>query len=294
MHLATALLVFLIAISFPARAAIRVIDDTNEAVTLDTAARRIVSLAPNLTELLFSAGAGAHIIATVDYSDHPSPARSIPRIGQSGSINIESVLVLKPDLIVAWASGNPRQAVARLRQVGLPVYLAQPRRLEDIARTLRQLGRLAATEATADAQAERFMARYRALSARYAGRSPVRVFYQVLDPQLITVNGNHLISEILRLCGGLNVFATLPVLAPVVNEEAVFKVDPQAIIAGGTDSDWSAWQMHWRDRSTITAVKRNALYRIPADLIHRDTLRVLDGAEQVCEAIEDARNHLRD
>lgn len=289
MRIVAALIVFLFGASLQARESIRVVDDTGDAVVLDAPARRIVSLAPNLTELLFDAGAGGQIVGAVDYSDYPPPARAIPRIGGSGSIDFERVISLKPDLIIAWASGNPRRTVERLRRFGLPVYLAQPRRLEDIARTLERLGKLAGTDAIARTKADQFTRRLQALSARYAGRPPIRVFYQILDPQLITVNGKHLISEILRICGGENVFATLPVLAPVVNEEAVLKADPEAIIAGGVDENWDAWRAHWRERATLTAVKRNALYRIPADLIHRDTLRVLDGAERVCAAIEDAR-----
>ena len=264
-------------------------DDTGAVVNLATAAQRIVSLAPNLTELLFSAGAGARIVATVEYSDYPAQALGIRRIGGSGGIDVERIVALKPDLIVAWASGNSQRVVARLRHLGLPVYLAQPRRLDDIALNLERLGRLAGTETVAHAESERFIARYRALAARYADQRPVRVFYQVLDPQLITVNGDHLVNQIIRLCGGVNVFATLPVLAPVVSEEAVLKADPEAIIAGGTEADWRVWLAHWRERAAMTAVKRDALYFIPADLIHRDTVRVLDGAERVCAALEDAR-----
>lgn len=267
----------------------RVVDDLGGTIVLDVPARRIVSLAPNLTELLFSAGAGPRIVGTVEYSDYPVSARSIPRIGRSGSIDLEHIVSLKPDLVVAWASGNPPKAIARLRQFGFPVYVVQSRHLEDIARTLEHLGALAGTGKIAQIQADRFSRGFHRLAARFSGRTPVRVFYQVLDPQLITVNGQHLISEILRICGGVNVFGALPVLAPVVNEEAVLQADPDAIIAAGVDADWNAWQAHWRARTTLTAVRNNALYRISADLIHRDTLRVLDGAEQVCEAIEDAR-----
>jgi len=275
--------------SLQAHATGRVADDLGGTIALDVPARRIVSLAPNLTELLFSAGAGSWIVGTVEYSDYPPPARSIPRIGRSGSINLERIAALKPDLVVAWASGNSPKAIAGLREFGFPVYVVQPRHLKDIVRTLEHLGELAGTEKIAQAQAEGFSRRFHALAARFADRAPVRVFYQILDPQLITVNGQHLISEILRICGGVNVFDTLPVLAPVVNEEAVLKADPDAIIAAGVDADWNAWLAHWQTRPALTAVRNHALYRISADLIHRDTLRVLDGAAQVCEAIEDAR-----
>jgi iron complex transport system substrate-binding protein len=270
--------------------AVSVKDDAGGVVTLTAPAQRIVSLAPNVTELLFSAGAGDRIVATVEYSDYPPPARALPRVGGSAGIDFEAVVALKPDLIVGWASGNPAQTVARLRELGFPVYLVQTHRLEDVARNVERLGRLAGTEQAARAASARFVKRYHALAARYADRPPVRVFYQVLDPQLITVNGAHLISQVLRLCGGENVFAALPVLAPVVNEEAVLKADPEAIVAGGSEKEWRIWRAHWRSRTGMTAVRRGALYRIPPDLIHRDTLRVLDGAERVCWALDDARS----
>jgi iron complex transport system substrate-binding protein len=259
--------VLLIVISCPVGAAVSAVDDTGQVVTLAAPARRIVSLAPN----------------------YPAQARTIRRIGGSGGIDYESIVALRPDLIVAWASGTPPRTVTRLRRLGFPVYLAQSRRLDDIALNLERLGQLVGTETIARAASKRFILHYQALAARYADRSPVSVFYQVLDPQLITVNDDHLVNQIIRLCGGVNVFATLPVLAPVVDEEAVLKADPQAIVAGGTDKEWRAWQAHWRERATLAAVKRGALYFIPADLIHRDTLRVLDGAERLCEALEDAR-----
>lgn len=289
MRVSPALFIVLFVVSWSADAAIRLKDDTGHAITLAAPARRIVSLAPNVTELLFSAGAGERIVGTVEYSDYPAAARAIPRVGGSSGINFESVVALKPDLIVSWAGGNSKRTIARLRNLGFPVFETRSRRLDDIAHDLLQLGRLAGTESVARAASKRFIERYHALAARYAGRPPLRVFYQVLDRQLITVNGEHLISQVLRLCGGVNVFAALPTLAPVVNEEAVLELDPEAIVAGGTDKDWSLWRKHWRERTTMTAVKRGALYLIPADLIHRNTPRVLDGADRICRALQDAR-----
>lgn len=289
MRVLSALLVLAGGICSAAADAISVKDDVGNVVTLAAPARRIVSLAPNVTELLFSAGAGSRIAATSEYSDYPPPARALPRIGGSAGVDFEAVVALKPDLIVGWASGNPAGAVARLRELGFPVYLVQAHRIEDIAGNVERLGRLAGTEKDARAASARFIERYHALAARYAHRPPLRVFYQVLDPQLITVNGAHLISRVLRLCGGVNIFASLPVLAPVVSEEAVLRADPQVIVAGGGEKQWRVWRARWRTRAGLSAVRGGALYLIPADLIDRDTLRILDGAERVCRALDDAR-----
>jgi iron complex transport system substrate-binding protein len=268
---------------------IKVTDDVGNTVMLLAPARRIVSLAPHAVELLFAAGAGAQVIATVDYSDYPPAARKIPRIGGSSGLDVERIVALKPDLIVAWASGNPRRTIEQLRSLGFVIYLTEPRHLADIARNLEQLGRLAGTEPVAREEARQFTARYRALTAQYAQRPRLRVFYQVLDPLLITVNREHLISEVLQLCGGENIFAALPLLAPAVSEEAVLAANPEVIIAGGTEEGWRPWQARWRERTELKATNRDALYFIPADRLHRHGPRVLDGVEQLCAALDDAR-----
>lgn len=268
---------------------VSVTDDVGQTIALPRPAERIVSLAPHVTELLFAAGAGSRVVATSEFSDFPPAARGIPRIGGSGGFDLERIVALKPNLVIGWASGNPRRAVERLQSLGMTVYLTEPRHIADIERDLEHLGRLAGTESAAHDAAQRFAAGYRALAERYSKRPTVRVFYQVLDPLLMTVNGEHLISEILRMCGGENVFASLPVLAPAVAEEAVLAADPEAIVAGGTDDGWRTWEPRWRAHRHLKAVQRGALYFIPADELHRHTPRVLQGAERLCVALDDAR-----
>lgn len=271
---------------------IRVTDDAGNEINLPAPARRIISLAPHTAELLFAAGAGSYLVATAEHSDFPPAARSLPRIGGSSGVDVERIVALKPDLIVGWESGNSRRTLDQLRSLGVPLYLSEPRHLGDIARNLEHLGKLAGTEAIAAEEAARFGAQRRALAARYANRPNVRVFYQVLDPLLITINGSHLVSEILHVCGGENIFTALPVLAPAVSEEAVIKANPDAIVAVGTETTWRSWQARWRARTHMMAIKADALYYIPADLLHRHTPRVLHGAERVCVALDDARTKL--
>jgi len=284
-------LVALVALAAPAAGApaIAVEDDIGQRVELPAPARRIVSLAPHATEMLFAVDAGDRIVGAAAYSDYPPAARTIPRVGGSAGVDLERIVALRPDLIVAWASGTPARAVARLRDLGFPVYTSEPRRLEHIARSLERLGRLVGKGAHARARAEAWRDRVRELRARFAGRPAVRVFYQILDPQLITVNGEHLISEVLELCGAQNVFADLPALAPPVTLEAVLHRNPDAILAGGTAAQWRVWEARWREQEALRAVRRDALFFVPADLLHRLGPRVLEGAERVCRALEQAR-----
>jgi iron complex transport system substrate-binding protein len=257
------------------------VDDYGNRIRLPSPAARIVSLAPHLTELVYAAGAGASIVGAVDYSDFPPPARALPRVGSDAHINLEAVLALRPDLIVAWPNPGSVRAVNRLAEL-LPVFRSEPRELEDIATTLARLGVLAGTSAEAQRAARAFRARKAELEKRYAGRATVRVFYQVWDRPLLTVNGDHVISKVIRLCGGENVFASAPLIAPEVDREAVLRANPEAILASSPLDGWKAF-------SGLAAVARNQLHTIPAELIQRHTPRLLDGAEQVCRALEAAR-----
>jgi len=280
-------------VAAPAVADIGVRDDTGVAVTLAAPARRVIALAPHAVELLYAAGAGARLVAAVEFSDYPDAARALPRVGDSAGLDLERIVALKPDLIVAWASGNPRRMIERLRALGIPVYLSEPRRLAGIASNIERLGILTGDAASARAYAARFTRQYRELATRYQGAVPVRVFYQVLDPAIVTVNGDHLISEVGRLCGGRNVFETLPKLDPVLDPEAVLHADPEAIIASGLEQSWARWRERWRAHNEMTAVRRGALYFIPADILHRQSPRILEGAKRLCADLDDARRSAR-
>ena len=268
----------------------RVLDDTGRSVTLSAPARRIVSLAPYLTELLFAAGAGDAVVGSSEFSDYPPPARDIPRVSGGAGLDIEAILALQPDLVVAWQSGNPEAQLARLRALGLTVFLSEPRRLLDVPATLVRLGRLAGSERPAQMAANAFTARLRQLRQRYADRPPVGVFYQVWRQPLMTVNGEHLISDVIRLCGGRNVFAGLPVLVPRIDIEAVLAANPDVIIAGTGGTSESAELEGWSAWPQLAAVAQGRLYGIRRELLVRHSPRILDGAEQLCGILEALRS----
>jgi len=269
---------------------IRVLDDAGHTVVLESPARRIVSLAPNLTELLFAAGAGDAIVGTSEFSDYPAAALGIPRVGGGGGLDIEAIIALQPDLVVAWESGNPDGQLEQLRSLGMTLFLSEPRQLLDVPGTLVRLGQLTGREQVAQAAARAYQARYRELQHRYSGGPAVTVFYQVWRQPLMTVNGAHLISDVIRLCGGRNVFSDLPVLAPQIDIEAVLAADPAVIIVGtgGTSEtaelrDWLRWPM-------LTAVAQGHLYGVQRELLVRHSPRILEGAEQLCGILEKVRS----
>lgn len=272
-----------------ARADIRMVDDHGRTVVLEQPARRIVSLAPHVTELLFAAGAGDRIVGAVDYSNYPEAAKDIPRVGSNRQLDLERIVSLKPDLIVVWLHGAAQRQLDKLLTLGIPVFYNEPRRLTDIARAIEQLGELAGTGRAAHEAARTFAAREAELRARYAGRAPVSVFYQIWQKPLMTVNGEHLISDVLRLCGAQNIFADLAPLVPVIATEAVLAADPEAIGTGIFDSQSRNSLDVWKAWPRLTATARNNFFYVPTDFISRHSPRILEGARQICEALDAAR-----
>jgi iron complex transport system substrate-binding protein len=275
----------------PVSAAITVIDDAGRQVTLARPAQRIISLAPNITELVFAAGAGDRLVGVAEYSDYPEAARAVRRIGGGNGLDLEAIVALAPDLVIAWQSGNPSQAVTRLQALGLTVFISELRHLPDIPDSLRRFARLAGTGAAAARQVSDFEQHYEQLNRRYSGRAPVPVFYQVWERPLMTVNGQHLISDVIRLCGGRNVFAGLPALAPQISTEAVLAANPEVIVAGsGSGSEPTAVALaRWRRWPGLAAAADGHLFVIDRDLLVRPTPRILQGAEQLCTLLDEVR-----
>jgi iron complex transport system substrate-binding protein len=276
----------------PAAAAVQVLDDAGATIALAQPARRIVSLAPHLTELLFAAGAGSQVVGASEYSDQPAAALQIPRIGDSTLLDLERILAMKPDLLVIWRDGNAPQQLQRLARLGVPIYASEVHDLADIARTLRRLGRLAGTDAHAEARARDYEGALAELRQRYAGRRELRVFYQIWHRPLLTVNDRHLISQSLRLCGARNVFGTLPALTPTVGEEAVVQADPDAIVTGSVDPRGGDNLAGWRRLKNLRATRQGALVVVDPDTLHRSSDRIVDGARELCEKLDAVRQRL--
>ena len=246
-----------VALVVPAvQAEIVVTDAGGTVVRLAAPARRIISLAPHITELVYAAGAGERLVGNVEFGQYPPQARALPKVGGYERFDLEAILALKPDLVLGWESGNPQAMVARMRALGLTVHLSQPDRIEDIAGELERIGRLAGTEAAAGAAAAAFRERQARLAARYSRQPMVDVFYEVWKQPLMTVNGKQIISDAIRLCGGRNVFAQLPVLAPTVSVEGVIAANPEAIIASGMDDARPEWLDDWKRWGTMRGKRR--------------------------------------
>lgn len=271
-------------------AALEVKDDTGRQIRLEQPAQRIVSLAPHVTELLFAAGAGDAVVGVVSFSNYPPEAVELPQVGGYQSLDLEAIIALRPDLIVAWKTGNSDAQVARLASLGMPVFFSEPRSLEDIPDNLERLGSLAGTAQVATSAAQEYRREHQRLKQRYAKAKSIRVFYQIWHQPLMTINGEHLISDVIRLCGGENVFNDLRGLAPQVSVESVLAANPDVVMASGMAYTRPEWVDQWRDWPFLKAVKGNHLYFIPPDLIQRHTPRILEGAKMMCEHLDKVRS----
>ncbi|AOJ10978.1 cobalamin-binding protein [Burkholderia mayonis] len=277
-----------------AHASIAVTDDAGHTITLAAPAQRVVSLAPHVTELIYAAGGGARLVGAVSYSDYPPAAKAIPRVGSNKALDLERIAALKPDLIVVWRHGNAERETERLRALGIPLYFSEPRHLDDVATSLDKLGMLFGTRDIASAAADAYRQRIAQLRARYADKAPVTVFFQAWDKPLITLNGDHIVSDVIALCGGRNVFAQLQPIAPSVTDEAVLAANPEAIVttaAGATATRDSLPDFaRWRAWPKMTAVARGNLFAIDGDLLTRPAPRIAQGAEALCRDLDVARS----
>jgi iron complex transport system substrate-binding protein len=277
-----------------AQAALTVTDDTGATVTLAAPAQRVISLAPHVTELLYAAGGSAKLVGAVSYSDYPPAAKQLPQVGDNKALDLERIVALKPDLIVVWRHGNAQRQLDRLREMHVPLFFSEPHHLDDVAVSLTRLGQLLGTSPTADAAAAAYRHEIARLRAQYASRPPVSVFYQVWDQPLMTLNGEHMVSDVIALCGGRNVFAQLEPLVPTVSAEAVLAANPEAIFTaapGATKPATALPQLDtWRAWPSLTAAANNNLFAIDGDLINRPAPRIAQGAKQMCEDLELARS----
>lgn len=270
---------------------VQAVDARSTTLRLQQPAQRIITLAPNLTELVFAAGAGDRLAGVARYSDFPPQARRLPVVSDAVQFDLERLLTLRADLVLAWQGGTPPDAIARMERAGLPVFVAGASGLDDIARNITAIAQLAGTAAVGAASRAAFDDDLRILRARRHEGTPVRVFYEIWDRPLMTVNKTHLISEIISICGGVNVFGELRTLTPEVSREALLAARPDIVLGGSSADSPAAFVARW----SALPPPFNAwpARYLPADLIQRPTPRVLEGARQLCAHLDGVRGRLR-
>jgi iron complex transport system substrate-binding protein len=257
-------------------------------LNLTAPAKRIVTLAPNLAELVFAAGAADQLKAVVEYSNFPAPVKQIPRVGDAFRINLERIIELEPDLVIAWATGNPQTALQKLEQLGITVWQVEITRPQEIADTVENISRAAGTQATGQPVVRQLRGKLADLRRHNAHKTRVDYFYQISARPLYTVNERHIISRGLEICGGHNVFQDLLSLAPQISRESVILANPQVMIAPENPGEPPALDV-WQDWPRLRAVKNRNLLYLPADGISQATPRLLDSIDLACKLLDDVR-----
>lgn len=270
---------------------IQLTDFAGNKIFLDKPAQRIVALSPHIAENIFSAGAGKKLVATVDYSDFPAQAATIKRIGAFNTLSLEVILAVNPDLVIAWGSGNGPQIISQLRSLGFAVYVDEPITLQDVMKSIGDIGLLAGTTEISEKVVSDFEEKLSALRSANEKKSPVNVLYEVWHDPLQTLNQNHIISSIINLCQGENIFSDAIPHAPKVSVEAVIARNPDVIVASGLGEEEPSWLPEWQRWPSINAVKNNSVFYIPPDIIQRHTTRILEGASLMCEHLDSARKN---
>ena len=270
-------------------AAVTALDDTGRTLRLAGPAQRVVALAPHLTELMFEIGAGERLVGVAAHSDFPAAARALPRIGDARALDLERIVMLRPDLVVAWASGSPRRQLDRLQALGYAIFLHEPHRLDDIAASLERLGTLMGTSQVASARAAEFRQRLSRLRRATSLERPVSVFYQIWGSPLLTVNADHVIADAMRSCGAVNAFEHQRMRVAQPSREAVLLADPEAIIVAASPGMEAPSIGAWERWSRLRAVREKNLFAVDPSLLHRHTSRVLDGVERLCSHVAEAR-----
>lgn len=275
-----------LAVSTPVWAQVQVVDDSGQIITLKQPAKTIISLSPGLTELISSAGGLPLLKGVVSYSDYPEAAKQLPQVGSYNALDIEKILVMQPDLVIAWQSGNPKHQVEQLKKLGLTVYISEPNDFMDIPVTIKKLGKLMATEEIAKKNAESFIRQFEALKQTYPNnKNKQSIFIQIWNNPVMSVNEKHLISKVITFCGGSNIFAKAKGLTLEPSIESILENNPKIIIATGMADTSKAWLKRWEQWGFLDAVKNKRLYATNPDHLVRHTPRIILGIKDICRII---------
>ena len=251
--------------------------------------QRIIALAPHIVESLYAIGAGEQIIGTTAHADYPKAAENILRVGNYARLQIEKIIQLKPDVIIAWKTGNPMDDLARLEKYQLKVVYSHPQILEDVANELIMLGKITGRVAVANSVAKKYLLNLQKIKQKYATQNKVRVFYELWSRPLRTVANKAWPQQQIELCGASNPFADAQDDYPSVGLEQVLVTLPQVVIQPGQHSADSPDGLNWPQWQHIPAVKNNFIFHPNADKAHRMTIRMLDEVVVLCEQIDAAR-----
>jgi len=235
---------------------------------------RIVTLTPHASEMVFAAGGGQDIVATVQASDYPAGVRQLPRIGSGLGVEVEPIIAQNPTLIVGW----PSPLLDRLQTLGFKTFASEPQHLDDIPNEIDALGKALHTEVFAQTQSASLRNRIQVLP-HFQPKTPLRVAILVDFEAGFAIGGQHILNDVLSRCGAVNVFAQQPAAAPLISAESIWATQPNLIIVGQTD------QNPIQLPPKLANLKAKVL-AVNADTLFRPGPRFIDAAELICNQLQ--------
>lgn len=265
------------------------VDSRGMPLQLGEPVTRVVALAPFLTEIVFALGAGHALVGVSEFSDYPQAARYLPRVANAFSADYETIMGLAPQLVLAWESGTNRRVLQGFEKLNVPVFTLEPRRIREVAAAFVVVGRLLGREDRGRVLARQLEQEIAGLRTRFENQRRVSVFYQISERPLMTLNGKHLVTELIDICGGTNIFGSLAPLAPTVSVEAVVRGDPELIVISSTIHDVAQIRQRWFELDNLRATRAGHVYTVDSSLLNRQTPRLIEGARQLCRVLDRAR-----
>ena len=262
-------------------------DAIGREVRIPTFPRRIVSLAPSITEILYYLGLEQRVVGVTLFSYYPPDAKSKPKVGSYRDVNVEKVLELAPDLVIATADGNEPHVVALLEEARVPVYVVNPRNINDVIKTIRKLGELCGVKERASNLCKRLEGRLKAVKTKVYGRKKPLVFLQINLRPIISVNKNTFHHDVIHTAGGINMTAELHSTYPRISIEEVLKRKPEVILIScmARGGMFKRAQEEWMKWKNIPAVRDNRVHLVNSDLLDRPSPRLFDGLEMVAKLL---------
>lgn len=262
-------------------------DSLGRKITLKGDPQRIVSLAPNITEILYVLGLGERLVGVTQFSSYPPEASLKPKVGSYINLNVEKIISLSPELVIGTVDGNNPGVVSLLEQAGIQVFIVNPRKVKQIIDTIASIGEVCGVNEKADIVVGQLNRRVNRIIRSIASRERPLVFLQINVRPIMTVNRNTYHHDLIRLAGGRNMAEDESITYPRISLEEVIRRKPDVIIVssmergGRFEKARQAW-LRWK---SIPAVKNNRVHLIDSDLIDRPSPRIIDGLEAMARII---------
>jgi iron complex transport system substrate-binding protein len=262
-------------------------DAMKRKVTVPQTVKRIVSMAPNVTEMLFDIGLKDEIVGVTDFCDYPPAALEKPRIGGYYNPNIEAILSLNPDLVVATPDGYSKERVEKLDQAGISVFLVNPQKIDEVLETMLTLGKVTGREDAAKQVVQALRARVQAVAKEVESipeDKRAKVFYEIGQDPLITAGPGNFVDNLIKAAGGVNVASDAASDWPQYSVEAVIMKEPDVIITAPhvlSQENTATQPSIWSKYETIPAVKNGRIYQVNPDILLRPGPRIVDGLEEL-------------